>query len=85
MQIYSHELQLNTNFHLMLLLDFEETEVSRVSTGVQPLGQHPDKGHLKVNMNHLAPGALWTDEGNFNSPAEGTLHMAICTFTPSGV
>lgn len=33
-------------------------------------------------MNHLAPGALPTDEGNFNSHAKGTLHMAICTCLP---
>lgn len=83
MQIYSHGRQLNTNFHLIMKFHCyilkKQKFVSRVCIGVQPLGQHPDKGHLKVNMDRLAPGALWTDEGNFNSPAEGTPHMAICT------
>lgn len=62
------------------------TEVSRVSTGVRLPGQRLDKELLKVNMNHLAPGALQTDEGNFNNHAKGTLHMAICTcFLPNAM
>lgn len=64
------------------MLHFQETEVRGVSIGVQPLGQHPGKGHLKVNTDHSAPWVLPTDEGNFNSHAEDTLHMAICTSLP---
>lgn len=33
-------------------------------------------------MNRVVPEACRTDEGNLNSPAEGTLHMVIFTCFP---